>query len=531
MKEEIRKTIRSAPGKPGVYLWKKSSGRILYVGKAKNLKNRLGNYLNPADAKTLRLVESADKVETVITKNDLEALILEDALVKQNQPRYNVRLKDDKRYPYIKVTVGEKWPAVQVVRRVALDGSRYFGPYVDAGSVKRIVRLVSELFGVRTCSYDLNRLKRPCIKYGMGKCCAPLLVTGKKEYAKRVVQACDFLSGNQSRVKKRLVKDIKKHSESLEYEKASILKQKLESIKSLSRVQDVSSASLPDMDVLGYNALGKRANICQLKIRGHRVAAVLHHRLKGEYMGDCRRSMKAFIKQHYATPDMIPRLTVVSCEPEDRKDLEAALSKILGRKAKIQFSMRGKKRKLVEMAVENSLHQLKAEKLGEKQPDRTEVLKKALRLSETPRRIEGYDISNLGGKQTVGGMVVFTQGKPDKSQYRRFRIRGEGQDDPKNMAEMIKRRFGHDEWPRPDLVLIDGGKTQLNAAAKHVPPGIKVYSIAKRDEELYTTGVNRPIRLRKDSPSLLLLMAVRDESHRFSKSYHEKRRGKEFLKE
>ncbi len=529
MKESIRRAIGNAPKKPGVYLWKTNSGKILYIGKAENLRNRLRNYLNPADAKTIRLVEKSHNLETILTKTDTEALILEDALVKQNQPRYNVLLRDDKRYPYLKITVRDKYPRIDVVRRVEPDGSRYFGPYTDVKSVRKLVNVIGELFGVRNCKHDLDKLKRPCIRYSMGKCAAPKLVMDKKQYSKRVLKACEFLSREYEKIKKDLLKDIKRLSETREYEKANDLKSILDSVDSISRIQDVSSSKLPDMDVLGYAQLDGKANITLLKVRNHKVVALLHYPLKGEYCTQPDQSMKAFIKQHYSMGDLTPKLIVTSCEPDDRMLLERTLSDIAGASVKILFARRGQKRKLVEMALQNSIHQLKQEKLENEVAGRAEALKKALGLRKKPTRIEGYDISNIGGKHTVGGMVVFTHGKADKSQYRRFAIEGAVQDDPGNMAQMIKRRFKHPEWEKPGLILLDGGLAQLNSCIRHIPSDVFTLALAKRDEEIYVPGKNSPLKLEKNDPALLLLREIRDEAHRFSRAYHKNKRGKNFL--
>jgi excinuclease ABC subunit C len=529
MNARVRKTIDAAPRKPGVYLWRSDKGRVLYVGKADNLRSRLRNYLNPQDEKTARLVDAADSVETVVTKSGREALVLEDALVKHNQPRYNVRLRDDKRYPYVKVTVWEMYPRVEVARRVEADGSLYFGPFVDAKYVRRIINLMGELFGVRTCRYDVTKLARPCIKYSMGKCCAPHQVTGKREYAARVRQACDFLSGRMGAVERRLKAEMKKASAGLDYERAAELKTKLDAIESMVRARDVADAKLPDMDVLGYAFDRGRANVTELKVRASKVVAVLHHRLKGEYATDAGESMKAFIKQHYTTADLTPKLVVTSCAPADRKLLEESLTGLKDSKVMVSYAKRGQKRRLADMAVENSLHQLEQERLEKLVMGRLESLKKTLRLPHTPHRIEGYDVSNLGGEHTVGSMVVFTDGAADKSGYRRFKVKAAGQDDPRNLAEIVERRFNHPEWGTPDLILIDGGVAQLNACVKHIPSGVTVAALAKKEEEIRLPGRRQPFKLPGNHPGLHLLQAVRDEAHRFAVSYHRKRRGKEFI--
>lgn len=531
MKEGIKSAIEHAPRKPGVYLWKRADGRILYVGKANDLLARLKSYLTPADHKTKLLVDQAGLVETIVTKTESEALLLEDALVKQNQPRFNVRLRDDKRYPYLKVTAGEEYPRIQVVRRVEADGSRYFGPFTDGSVTRKIISLVGERFGIRSCNYDVRRLTRPCIKYSMGKCAAPYTVMPKKDYDRVVEHTCRFLAGDYKRLQREVKKEIKKASKFLNFERAAELKKTLDILDSFSAPQDIAGASLPDMDVLGYGTHERKAAISQMKVRNHRVVAVLTHPLKGERAGDAGEAMKSFVSQHYTSADMIPRFLYVSASPEDKKLLEDKLTAIRGRKVEIRQAHRGQKSKLAQLAVENSIHSLAQDALEKGAMPRTQALKKALGLASLPSRIEGYDISNLGEKAAVGSMVVFTDGAPDKREYRRFRIRWKAeQDDPRHLAEVVQRRFTHPEWAAPDLVLLDGGKPQLNACLPRLPAGIPAIGLAKRNEEVFLPGRKEPLTLPKDDPGLLLLKAVRDEAHRFAKAYHAKRREKEFIK-
>ncbi|MEA1924627.1 MAG: excinuclease ABC subunit UvrC [Candidatus Altiarchaeota archaeon] len=531
MIEQLIDDINAAPKKAGVYLFRNEAGRILYIGKADNLADRLKSYLSPADAKTSRLVKAACSVETILTANAHEALILEDALVKQNQPRYNIRLRDDKRYPYIRVAVGEKYPFMEVCRRITLDDSRYFGPYTDARHVRKTMNLVSELFGIRQCRHDLSKLERPCLKYDVGRCCAPHLITSDAEYKKRVEQAVSFLSGDYMRLSRKLLGEIKDKSRVLDFEEAARLKKTVDALDSLSVRQDIDSAKLVDMDVLGYATVDEKANITQLKVRKHRVVAVLQHPLTGVYADSGAQAVKAFIKQHYVTGDLTPSLIVSSVVPEDRNLLQKNLSRLKKVKVSIIKSMRGQKHRLTELALENSIHYLSQEKLKKHRGDRVEALSRALGLDGLPHRIEGYDISNLGDKCIVGSMVVFTEGVADKKEYRRFRIKGVFQDDPANMAEMLVRRFRHDEWRYPELVLLDGGRVQLSSGRKAIPKDIPVVSLAKRLEEIYLVGVDNPLNLPGNHPALLLLQEVRDEAHRFAKTYHILKRKNSFIKE
>jgi excinuclease ABC subunit C len=529
MEDAISRAIGNAPRRPGVYVWKDGSGRMLYVGKAGSLRDRLRSYLKPTDPKTGKLVDSARALDTIVTGSEAEALILEDALVKQNQPRYNVHLRDDKRYPYIRITAKEAVPRIQVVRRVIADGSRYFGPYTDPQAVRRVIRMVGRHFGLRRCNKPLDRVRRPCINHDMGECSAPCMVLPKAEYAERVRRAGRFLAGDNRQLIRELKSGIRELSSGLEYEKAAELRDTLMAIRSLSERQDLSSSRLPDMDIVGYSISGGRAVATQMKVRDRRVVALLHHPLAGEYSDSPSESLRAFIKQHYSTPDLTPGLIVTSAQPGDKDLLEAVLTKAKGARVRVQAAVRGQKRKLADMAVENGIHHLEQERLKREAPDPLDLLSRIFRLGRRPVRIEGYDISNLGGRHTVGGMVAFSEGRPDKGGYRMFRIRGAAQDDAANMEEMLERRFRHVEWRLPDLVVLDGGPQQLNAAKGRIPEGVAVVALAKRLEEVYVPGRSRPVRLDGANPALRLLQAVRDEAHRFGKRYHTLRRAKGFL--
>ncbi|MBU0762213.1 MAG: excinuclease ABC subunit UvrC [Candidatus Altiarchaeota archaeon] len=529
MNEMLVESIKAAPEKPGVYIWKGVEGRALYIGKAENLRSRLKNYLNPQDTKTSRLVDASDRLEIIITNSDSEALILEDALVKQNQPRYNVRLRDDKRYPYIRVSVGEKYPRIDVVRRVEEDGNRYFGPYTDAGAVRRIVRLVGEIFGICKCGKDHTKMKRPCLNHSLGLCAGPHVITGETEYRRRVDGACMFLRGDYDSIRKELINEIHIRSRKLEFEKAHELKKKVDALDSLSVRQDISSPKLGNLDILGYGFIDGAAGICQMKVRNGKAVTVLNHKLQGEYSGESGKSLNAFIKQHYTTSDLTPDEIISSVEPSDRQLIEEYLSEKFARKIKLKVCRRGQKLRLAKLCIKNCIHSLKQEDIEKKSPNPLEVLASAFRLPRIPKRIEGYDISNLGGKNTVGSMVVYTEGRKDKRQYRLFKLECSGQDDTGNLAEVVRRRFSHLEWPTPDIVLLDGGRGQLNACMKYMPEGVAVLALAKKQEEIHHPQRKTPIVLGVDNPGLKLLMQVRDEAHRFAKGLHKKRRSNDFL--
>ena len=531
MDEALKKSLGGISPKPGVYLWKSGSHAILYVGKADNLRKRLKSYVNPKESKTKRLMEEAKELETIVCSSGAEALILEDALVKQNNPKYNVRLTDDKRYPYIRISWKDEYPRISVVRRVEADGSRYFGPYADSSSVRRMIKLVGVFFGICSCKRNHAMMKRPCMNHSLGICAGPMKVTEKVNYRKLCENACSFLGGEYLPVIRSLKKDMKNACASLDFEAAMKCRDNILAIESISQSQYVAGPKLDDMDVIGYSSLKGRANICQLKVRCHKVVDVLHHRLRGEFRLDPSKSIKAFIIQHYNAKDLIPKNIVTSAVPGDRHLLENLLAKALKAKVKITTAERGQKRRLSDMAVKNSVHRLWEERLKGLSSDPLLALKDRLGLPKAPARIEGYDISNIGDRDTVGSMAVFSNAKPEKSQYRMFGIKNRGQDDSRNMSEMISRRFKHDKWPAPDLVVLDGGLPQIRACAENIPEGISFISLAKKEEIIYFPKEKDPLKLSDDDPALLLLRRVRDEAHRFGKRYHIMKRKKRFMKD
>ena len=372
-------------------------------------------------------------------------------------------------------------------------------------------------------------MERPCINHSLGICAGPHLILDEKEYRKKVDEACHFLSGNHVMVEKILRDEIKRKSNETKFEEALILRDKISALNSMRENQNIAGSKLRDMDILGYGCFKGKANICQMQVRNHNVIQFLNHPLLGVFKFDEGDSIKAFIKQHYSTADLIPKSIYTSGQPTNINDLIQALTDLKKTKVEIKMAQRGQIYRLVQMAVKNSLHQMMMDGLGEKEKNQTDLLKNYLKLKRIPQRIEGYDISNLGEKNTVGSMVVYQNGAMNKNEYRRFKIKGTGQNDAKNLSEMISRRLKHSEWKTPDIILLDGGKPQLNAVKDLIPKGIELISLAKKEEEIYQFGRAKPLKLKKDDRALLLLESIRDEAHRFGKKYHKLLRKKSFI--
>ncbi|MBD3262459.1 MAG: excinuclease ABC subunit C, partial [Candidatus Altiarchaeales archaeon] len=391
VKPSLKEKARRAPHKCGVYLWKDEGGRILYVGKALDLRKRLSDYFTGRlDPKTTLMVRRAHKIEWILTGNEDEALLLEDALVKNHQPRYNVRLRDDKRYPYLKLTLGEKYPRLMLTRRIIEDGSRYFGPYTDVGAVRRTMKLLSRLFGVRVCGKNPEK-SSSCLNYHMGRCLAPCEHATKEEYDSAVSNAIDFLIKNPRKTISSLKKQMKAYSDKQMYERAQKLKSAIADVEALSVSQKVAFPNLEESDFIGYANLDNRANITVLKVRRGYVVATLHYSLTGVMRFKAQAAVKVFVKQYYVTEDVVPENIYVSHTPTDHEALTHLLSELKSRRVKIKKPVSGRKKKLVELARENSLHELENRKLSHTKPKPEILLRKLLGLPETPKRIEGYD--------------------------------------------------------------------------------------------------------------------------------------------
>ena len=572
----VLQQVRALPERPGVYIMKNARAEVLYVGKAKRLRSRVRSYFGSGrslEPKVRALAEQVETLDHVVTANEAEALMLEATLVKRHQPVFNVRLKDDKHYPYLRVDVQHDWPRVTITRRVEQDGARYFGPYASAGSVRRTLDVVKKLFPWRSCSKEITGTDpRPCLDYYIKRCIAPC--TGyctEDEYRGVIDHTLLFLEGRSREVLQGVEGEMREAAETLEFERAARLRDQADAIRSVTERQRMATTSSLDADIFALAREGDEACVHVFFVRGTVVADTDSFTLDGATDATDAEVLGAFLAQFFESATYIPRTVLLSHAPADREELQAALRERRGRAVDIAVPERGELRALVATAEENAREALAMQRVRWlANRDKTEaalsLLQDELDLPEPPRRIECYDISTIQGTNTVASMVVFEDGSPRNHEYRRFRIKTvEGQDDFASMREVLTRRFGRlarsrdeaaaspaddalspdeasggpaaepDEpspWDRtPDLVVIDGGKGQLGAALdvmRDLALGdVPVCGLAKREEEVFVADVDGPIVLPRTSQALYLLQRVRDEAHRFAITYHRTLRGKQ----
>ena len=540
LSEAVLDKVRNLTIQPGVYLWKNDRGQIIYVGKAVNLRNRVRSYVRH-DAKrapkvTAMMSHAAD-VETIVVANEMEALILENTLIKKHRPRYNIMLRDDKTYPYIKVTVQEDYPRVFMTRRVHRDGARYFGPFADAGAVHRVLKLIQRAFRIRSCR--TMQADRPCLQYHLHHCDAPCVhYITKGEYGKLVEQAVDILEGRDTGVVRRLQEQMEAAAEEMEFEKAAMYRDQITAVKVIQEQQNITTVGGGDMDVLGFAGDAGQTCVQIYTIRQGRLMGRETFSLENSADETAAALTSAVLDQYYVDGVFVPKEIVVSAV-EDKEDYERRLTLQKGQNVALVIPQRGLKKKLLTMAEDNARVLLEQRRLQwQHDTDKTsravEALARVLDLPRLPERMECFDISHTQGIETVASMVVFEHGRPAKQEYRRFKLKTvQGKpDDFKSMAEIMGRRYGERDWPAPDLIVIDGGKGQLHAALPIIREAgceAPVISLAKRIEEVFVEGRSDSIILSHHTPELQLLQAIRDEAHRFAITYHRSLRGKRNL--
>jgi len=523
----------SLPSNPGVYLFKDSSGDVIYVGKAKNLKKRVMSYFRPpADVpdKTVHMISRAESLDTIVTGTEQEAFILEGTLIKKFMPRYNVILRDDKRYPLLRLDVQEPFPRLTVVRRMRKDGALYFGPFSSAGSMRSTLKVVDRLFPLRKCKgKGLPKRTRPCLNYQMGRCLGVCVnPVEASEYRKIVQQVRLFLEGRNSELKAQLRNEMLEASARLDFEKAAALRDQIAGVERVVERQHVVFPRIRELDAVGFSMDGPNIRVAVLYIRNGAVVGSRKFALDA-VGSDATEVVEAFLTQHYAHQPVIPGEILVSDPLEDESSIEEWFKGLMGRKIRVHKPLRGDKRVLAQMAVENAARGPSASS----GPDRGELMDMVMRvlgLRRSPRRIEGLDISNIQGQKAVGSVVSFLDGLPHREGYRNFRIEVDGIDDYGMMLELISRRLLHE--PLPDLFLVDGGRGHLSAVlpvldrldSEEAP---EVAAIAKAEpahgetvDKLYVRGRKNPIRLGRNDPVLMLMMRIRDEAHRRAIGYH-----------
>lgn len=546
--------VQALPNSPGVYIMKNSQGKVIYVGKAVSLKNRVKSYFQTKrfdSAKTRALVKNIADLEYILTDNELEALILECNLIKKHRPKYNISLKDDKTYPYLKITA-EDYPRVLVTRKVYKDGARYFGPYTSATTLRETLELLKKLFPFRSCNQKSFTNERPCLNFHINRCLAPCKgKISKEEYQEIIRQVILFLEGKQEDIIIKLEKDMEKAAANLEFERAAQLRDQINGIKQIIEKQKIVSDIHVEQDVIAMARGFNEVCVQVFFIRGGKLIGRENYFLSGTDESERGEILNSFLKQYYMEQDFVPKEILVETEISEAKVLEKWLSQKKGSRVYIKVPKRGERKELVDLVGKNALEALQKAELEKQQKkamteDAVMELQKELGLPKPPLRIECFDISNTQGKESVASMVVFEGGKPKKDQYRRFKIKTvEGPNDFASMYEVISRRFRNAREEKqeagkegkfsklPDLVIVDGGKGQLSAARKAMTEQgyayIPTYGLAEKEELLFAEGKEDPIILPRDSKSLYLLMRVRDEAHRFAITYHRSLRGKRNL--
>jgi excinuclease ABC subunit C len=544
----ITEQLRGLPSTPGVYLFKDAEGNIIYVGKASSLRHRVGSYFGSEQKltpKIRRMVSRVADLEYFVTASEQEALILELNLIKQHRPRYNVRLKDDKTFPYLKIDLGEDWPRVHITRTLKANGGRYFGPFASAKSIRQTLKLLKGIFPFRSCTRQITgNDPRPCLEYDIGHCLAPCIgQTSRAEYDEVIRQLILFMEGKQERVVRQLENRMNRAAEKMDFEKAARLRDQIQAVEEVVEGQRIAARIKGEQDVIAFAQERDQAYVQVFFIRNSKLIGRESFVLQGTRYEEPPRVMASFIQQFYAFAPHIPPLLLLQHPVEDTATLQEWLQNRRGGAVKIQAPRRGSKKQLVEIVAQNArqgLEQLKIKQLASPKTlsAALEEIQKALNLPHPPNRIEGYDISDIQGAAAVGSMVVFDKGKPKPSHYRRFKIKSVvGADDYAMLNEVLKRRFKRAEaasgtWAiMPELVLIDGGKGQLNAALKAMretgADKIPAAGLAKENEELFIPGRARPIVLPPSSPGLQLLQRLRDEAHRFAIGYHHRIRRKQ----
>lgn len=536
--DTVAAKLAHLPDSPGVYLWKDGEGTVLYVGKAKRLRGRVRSYFasdHPESVKTRALVRQIAELETIVVPTEADALVLEANLIKEYRPRFNIALRDDKSYPYIKVTIEEPFPRVFVTRRYAEDGARYFGPYTDVGAMRHALNVVKRLFTVRSCNYDLprERPERACLDYHIGRCRAPcILVQTEDDYRGMIDEVLLVLGGRTDEVIRRVRQRMEAAADALDFERAAELRNALRYLERMDEPSVVLEVEGGDRDAVGYARDGEDACVALLRIRGGKLVARDHRFLANVEGESDPEILSAYLIHSYLHGEGRAPELVVPFDFEDRSVFEVAL-----KGARVVVPQRGSRRSLVDLAEQNARHLLEEFKLAsleaeERATNPVYELGRELGLQRLPRSFVCFDISTAHGTDTVGSCVWFENGRARRAEYRKFRVKTvEGTDDFASMREVVGRYFRRrldEAKPLPDLVVVDGGRGQLNAAREALESlelaELPIVSLAKREEEIFVVGRSEPVRLSRRSSALRLLQQARDEAHRFAVTYNRKRR-------
>ncbi len=551
MKGKLEPTLKSLPAKPGVYLFLDAAGQVLYVGKAKSLRSRVRSYFQQSSdtrATIQQLPERVEDIEVIVTGTEVEALHLEQNLVKRHRPPFNVRLRDDKSFPYIAVTVQDDYPRVMFTRERHRRGVVYFGPYANAKKVRETLDVLNRVFPYRPCEGPQpgRHSGIPCLDYHIERCLAPCVgYVSREDYQAIIDQVIEFLGGDSRPIVRQLETKMREAAAAERFEEAARYRNRLHSVQHLAERQAADRRSVGTIDVLGIAAEGDRAAVQVFPLRGGKLIDRHSFHLENVAERDLQTVLEAFALEYYGSSPSVPPQIVVPRGVGDVSALEEFLSERRGARVEVRAAERGEKRRLQELAQQNAVLALESDTLQSetkrlRRVEALEELREALNLESLPIRIECYDISNIQGESPVGSMVVFQDAMPKKAHYRKFGVRSlDGQDDFAAMAEVISRRFARlqdvasDDYDEgfatvPNLVVIDGGKGQLSAALAAMQaldlPRVAVIALAKRVEEVFVPGRPDPIRLEPHSPGLQLLQRIRDEAHRFAIGFHRQRR-------
>jgi excinuclease ABC subunit C len=548
--QRIEEQLKGLPAKPGVYLFRSGRGSVLYVGKAKSLRSRVRSYFRGGDSRLGldRLIERVEQIEVIVTSTEVEAFHLEQNLIKRYRPTFNVRLRDDKSYPYIAVTVEDEYPRVMFTRERHRRGVVYFGPYASAKKVRETLDVLNRVFPYRPCEGPQpgRHSGIPCLDYHIDRCLAPCVgYVTKEDYREIVGRVIEFLSGETRPVLHELEEKMHAAAERQEFEEAARYRNRLTAVRHLAERQAADKRAIGTVDVVGIAAAGRTAAVQVFPLRGGRLVDRHTFYLENEAGEDVPQLLESFCLEYYGGAPSVPPLIVVPPEVGPTDALAGYLSDLRGSKVEVRAARRGEKRRLQELAQQNAELALESDAANRERKrlrriEALEELRECLNLESLPIRIECFDISNIQGESPVGSMVVFQDAVPKKAHYRKFGIKGvEGQDDFAMMAEVISRRFArarevteerYDEGfaAIPNLVVVDGGKGQLSAALAAVQeydlPRLAVIALAKREEEVFVPGRSEPIELPAHSAGLQLLQRIRDEAHRFALGFHRHRR-------
>ena len=533
----ILEKIPHLPESPGVYLWRDAEGKVLYVGKAKRLRSRVRSYVasdHAESVKTRALMQQVEALDTIVVSSEAHALILEANLIKEYKPKYNIALRDDKSYPYIKVTVQEPFPRVYVTRRLESDGARYFGPYTDVGAMRRALNVVKRIFTVRSCNYDMPKSmpERACLDYHIGRCKAPcILMQTQEEYCAMIDEVVLFLEGRTDEVVRRVGERMAEAAEKLDFERAAELRDVLHKLETMEEPTVVLQVEGGDRDVIGFARDGSDAVVAILRVRDGKLLAREHHFLDHVEDEPDATVLYAYLARTYLTLEERVAELLVPFDFDDRELFTQSVAP-----TRVHVPQRGPRREIIDLAQQNARHLLEearmaTEETTDRAGDPVYELQRELSLQRVPRAIVCFDISHAQGTDTVASCVWFQNGRPHRAEYRKFKIKTVvGIDDFASMNEVVSRftaRRVEERKALPDLVVIDGGKGQLNAARAALDAqgiALPIISLAKREEEIFVPGRTDSVRLSRRSPALRLLQQVRDEAHRFAVTFQRQRR-------